>query len=327
MIEDLRPLRFEDNRLTILDQRKLPNAEIWLPIFDSEALWEAIHTLAIRGAPLLGFAGLVGVYFALLETENEKDWMNHIEKLRTVRPTAVNLTKEVDRAATILSGISEKPRRIQACLELIQKLEHDSLQECESIANFGCTLLQNEAGILTHCNTGSLATIGIGTALGIIKKAYFTKQNIRVYHTETRPLWQGARLTAYELMKCRIPAVMVIDSAVSALMASGQISCVIVGADRITQNGDTANKIGTLSLALSAHYYKIPFYVAAPTSTFDNQLQTGVEIPIELRNGQEILQCDEKKLAPSATKVWNPAFDVTPKELISAFITEKGINP
>jgi methylthioribose-1-phosphate isomerase len=327
LITDLKPLRFEQNVLTILDQRKLPNAEIWIPISHSEALWEAIQTLAIRGAPLLGFAGLIGVYFSLLETDNEPDWMNRIDILRSVRPTAVNLAREVTKAVSILSGISKKQQRINECLRLIQTAAVNSIKECESIADFGCSLLQDGDGLFTHCNTGSLASIGIGTALGIIKKAYFTKKNIRVYHTETRPLWQGARLTAYELMKCEIPAVMVIDSAISTLMASGNITKVIVGADRIALNGDTANKIGTLSLALSAHYYRIPFYVAAPTSTFDTQLRNGSEIPIELRNQQEVLMCEEKKLAPSATKVWNPAFDVTPKELINAFITELGINP
>jgi len=327
LIADLKPLRFEKNALIVLDQRKLPNAETWIPITHSEALWEAIRTLAIRGAPLLGFAGLIGVYFSLEETDNEYDWMNRIDILRSVRPTAVNLAKEVNQAVRILSGISEKSQRIDECLRLIHAAEVSSIKECESIADYGCSLLEDGDGLLTHCNTGSLASIGIGTALGIIKKAFFSKNNIRVYHTETRPLWQGARLTAYELMKCKIPSVMVIDSAVSTLMARGNINRVIVGADRIALNGDTANKIGTLSLALSAHYYRIPFYVAAPTSTFDNQLRNGSEIPIELRNQEEILMCEEKNIAPSATKAWNPAFDITPKELISAFITELGINP
>lgn len=329
MTPDLVTFHFnkQNQSLTVLDQRQLPNHESWLTIADTASLKEAIRTLAIRGAPLLGYAGLVGVYFSLLETKGEERWHEQILSLRAVRPTAVNLSKEVDQAYSLLISIQGFSHRLEACLHLIEEYEHHSKQICEAIATYGCSLIHEGDGLLTHCNTGSLATIGLGTALGVIKKAFSLYPSLQIYHTETRPLWQGSRLTAYELMKCHIPATIVIDSAVSVLMAEGSISSVIVGADRIARNGDTANKIGTLALALSARYFKIPFYVAAPTSTFDTTIESGKDIPIELRNEEEILLCGEKKIAPLASKAWNPAFDITPKELISAFITEKGINP
>lgn len=305
----------------------MPEREEWLDISNSEALWEAIKTLAIRGAPLIGFAGIIGVYFALRESSSDALFSDKIQSLLSVRPTAVNLTAEVNQVLSKLTNIPSREERLQIILNRIHQAKQTGIEECQQIAENGCSLLQNGEGILTHCNTGSLASLGIGTALGIIKLAYEKFDHIRVFHTETRPLFQGSRLTAYELQKCAIPSEMVIDSAATALMATGKISTVIVGADRIAHNGDTANKIGTLSLAISARYYHVPFYVAAPTSTIDPHTKTGKDIVIEIRDDKEVSECHEKKLAPLGTKIWNPAFDVTPKELIRAIITEKGINP
>lgn len=299
------------NSLQILDQRKLPSNIEYLDCKRVEDVALAIETLAVRGAPAIGIAAAWGVALA---AKNGEDIFLSIERLRKTRPTAVNLFWALDRISKAQDYEAEA-----------KKIHDEDVKNNRLIGEHGQKLLPRDAVVITHCNAGALATGGWGTALGVIRSAREAGKNIKIYSCETRPVLQGARLTAWELMRDGFDVTLICDSMAGALMRSKKIDAVIVGADRIAKNGDTANKIGTYSLAVNARRHGVPFYVAAPKSTFDMSLADGNKIPIEERCADEVRIISDGQRVPSEIKVWNPAFDVTPAELINAIITEDGL--
>ncbi|QYK53104.1 MAG: S-methyl-5-thioribose-1-phosphate isomerase [Fimbriimonadaceae bacterium] len=317
MPSQLRALYFEDGVLSLLDQRLLPAQEVWLGLSTSDHVVEAIREMAVRGAPAIGVAAAYGMVLAV---QNGEDWKVARDKLAGSRPTAVNLFWALDR----LDKLTDKS--VESVLAEAKAIEQEDLAMNHKIGEFGESLVPENATILTICNTGSLATSGHGTALGIIRTAHTQGKVKHVYSCETRPRQQGLRLTAYELMHDQIPFHSIADSAAASLMAAGKIDFVVAGADRIAANGDTANKIGTLMLAVLANHYNIPFVIAAPSSTLDPSLPDGSHIPIEERHSSELTHAEELQIAPEGTPVFNPGFDVTPGTLITAIVTENGIN-
>lgn len=327
-----------DGHLELIDQRLLPGELTYLKCTTPEQLFEAIVTLAVRGAPAIGVAAAFGVCLGVrslganttLEGA-EGAVRSTCDYLATSRPTAVNLFWALGRmrkhAETIAAESPDMPVELfkQALLQEARAIEKEDQQMCLAIGRHGMSLISEGGAVLTHCNAGALATSGIGTALAPMYMARQAGRRFRVYVDETRPLLQGARLTAWELSQAGIEAVLVCDNMAASLMQQGKVSAVITGADRIAANGDAANKIGTLGLSILAKHYGIPFYVAAPSSTFDHALATGAQIPIEERSGQEVSQLNGMRLAPEDISVYNPAFDVTPVEHIKAFVTEKGL--
>ncbi|MFP5519365.1 MAG: S-methyl-5-thioribose-1-phosphate isomerase [Bdellovibrionia bacterium] len=313
------------NQLFVLDQQLLPQEEKWLEIKTVKDMIEAIKSLAVRGAPMIG----VAASFALAQSAQNKTSLDQLlteaEQLYQARPTAVNLMNCIER---MRSALREKDFA-QAALAMAYELYHEDVTLCDRIAHNGGELIQDGDGILTHCNTGALATAGVGTALGIIHKAHLSGKKIHVFVDETRPLLQGGRLTAWELGKLGIPYTLITDNMAGLLMAQGKIQKVFVGSDRIAINGDFANKIGTYSVAVLAHYHRIPFYVAAPYTTVDFACPNGQSIPIEERNAQEVTGAagsfGKVTWAPENASVYNPAFDVTPAALTSAWITDAGV--
>ncbi len=326
-------ITWENNTLTIIDQTQLPDVYVKKDLHTLADVWEAIKTLRVRGAPAIGVAGAFGVVVGLRNFKNddksvfEQKFREVTDYLASSRPTAVNLFWALDRMKQVcennkalsIDGLKEKLLR-----EAVQIMEEDKIT-CREIGRYGNEVVQDGFTILTHCNAGGLATVDYGTALGVIYAAHEAGKSIKVYADETRPLLQGARLTAWELMQTGIDVTLICDNMAAKVMSEGKIDMVVVGADRIAANGDTANKIGTYMVALAARAHKIPFYVAAPSSTFDLSLFSGSEIPIEERDPQEVTCGFGKQTAPTGVKVYSPAFDVTPSELVSAFITEKGI--
>jgi len=299
-------LRRRGGVLEILDQTLLPHEEKWFRVGTSEEMIEHIKRLAVRGAPLIGVA-------AALALSSDKDYLRaKASALRAARPTAVNLMHAMDRMLAAMDA--GRPLVIEA-----EAIFREDVNLCRQMAERAAPFL--EGGILTHCNTGGLATAGIGTALGAIRTAFEAGKKIHVYVDETRPLWQGSRLTAWELRRLGIPFTLICEGMAASLMASGKVNAAIVGADRIAVNGDVANKIGTYSLAVNAKYHGLPFYVVAPSTTLDPDCATGKEIPIEERNGEEV----RAGKSPEGVAVWNPAFDVTPRELITKIVLEDRI--
>jgi methylthioribose-1-phosphate isomerase len=317
------PFTFEDGIFQILDQRALPLEEIWMECVNATQVASAIKTLAVRGAPAIGIAAAFGCALAAQSgrTDLEKASKNLVE----ARPTAVNLAWAVNRMNDAMKDYPDDFLAEAAIREAFDIWEEEKLAN-ESMAKLGAGLFKKgkQVSVLTHCNAGSLATGGIGTALGIVKKLHAQGKLARVYMDETRPLLQGARITAYEMKQEGIPATLITDSMAGWLMKLSKIDAVIVGADRIATNLDTANKIGTYSLAVLAHAHGIPFYVAAPASTFDHDTETGEGITIEERDGDEVRNFNGQPCAPGVD-VFNPSFDVTDHRLISAIITEKEI--
>ena len=309
-------MRWKGDALELLDQRLLPAQEVWLTLSTCEEVAEAIRDMAVRGAPAIGIAAGYGLALAAIENIDLK---RAAEGLVATRPTAVNLRWACER---ILALGTADPKTIE---REAQRIEAEDLAMNEAIGKHGAALIPHGAGVLTICNTGGLATAGHGTALGVIRTAHVEGKDIRVYSCETRPRQQGLRLTAWELMQEGIPFESIADSAAAALIASGKVACVIVGADRIAANGDTANKIGTLTLAVLANHFEIPFYVAAPSSTLDPNLSSGDNIPIEERSAEELTHVEGVAIGPAGCPVWNPAFDVTPGNLITAIVTERGV--
>lgn len=301
----------------LLDQRRLPHEDAWLRLETPADAAEAIRDMAVRGAPAIG---ITAAYAMALAAKIGEDPASAANKLKASRPTAVNLFWAVDRMLRV------EPWTLETALSEAKTLELEDVQMNLAIGEHGMTLLQPGFRILTVCNTGALATGGHGTALGIIRSMHYEGHEVFVYSCETRPRQQGLRLTAYELLKEGIPFASIADGAAGYLMAMGKVDCVIAGADRIAANGDTANKIGTYGLAVLARHHGIPFYVAAPSSTLDPSLESGNGIPIEERDASEITQIDGHEIAPSGCPVWNPAFDVTPGDLISAIVTEDGVH-
>lgn len=318
-------IRWDGQQLYLLDQRNLPQQQHWLTITTHEECAQAITDMVVRGAPAIGITAAYGVVLAAQQSSsNDAKLDAAIAHLAQSRPTAVNLFWALERMKQVIVRESESSL-LEALATEARQIHLDDMQLNEKLAEYGASLIAPNSTLYTHCNTGSLATGGHGTALGIIRSAWAHNKLNGVYAGETRPWLQGARLTAWELQQDGIPVTLVVDSAAAQLMQSGKIDAVVVGADRITANGDTANKIGTYSLAVLAKHHQIPFIVAAPTSTIDPQLSNGTKIEIEQRAGTEITTTAGHQQAPEGVQAHNPAFDVTPAELISAIVTEHGI--
>lgn len=323
-----------ENKLRLLDQTRLPIEETYVDLHTLEGVIEAIQSLRVRGAPAIGVSAAYGMVIAA-HSISDKETSNYLSQLRKLadqlvaaRPTAVNLSWAVesimeDLGKHTFSSTEEIPLFI---LNKAKTIHADDTQRCDEMANHGLSVIPEDARILTHCNTGYLATAGIGTALGVVFRAHEQGRIKMVYADETRPLLQGARLTTWECMKMGVPHTLISDNMAGALMRQGMVDLVIVGSDRIASDGSAANKIGTYGVAVLAHHHQIPFYVAAPLSTFDMNLVSGEEIPIEDRHPDEVRKVFGKCLISSPdTPCWNPAFDVTPPHLISGIITEKGL--
>ena len=326
-----RPIRWVDGGVELIDQTLLPLEEVWLRFDDYRDVAAAIRDMKIRGAPAIGVAGAYALALAAVEIARraDADFVSRLEaagrEIAAARPTAVNLAWAVDRMLAFAASLG-------ADSEVVAKLvvEAKNIQDEDEAANlrmgeFGAVLLPEGGSILTHCNTGALATGGFGTALGVIRTAWSQGRIAHVYATETRPFMQGARLTAWELVRARIDATLIPDSAAGQLMRRGKVHAVILGADRIAANGDVANKIGTYSLAVLAKKHDIPFYVAAPTSTIDLSLPSGDDIPIEERPAEEVTHINGRRIVPEGIGVLNTAFDVTPHELVTGIVTENGV--
>lgn len=326
-------IKWEDNYIYLIDQRKLPNRKEWFVCRTVQDVMAAIREMAIRGAPAIGVAAGMGLALGAqsIDTENygifRKRFLEMGEQMKSARPTAVNLKWAVERMIKIVEGMHDD--QVEEIKETIRKesqmiLERD-IEINREIGQRGLALVPNTATILTHCNAGALATGGYGTALGVIRAASEAGKDIHVFVDETRPLLQGMRLTAFELREDNIPATVIVDSAAGYLMRKKRIDLVITGADRIASNGDMANKIGSYQLAVLAKENKIPFYVAAPLSSFDLDLENGDLIPIEEREPEEVLSFAGHLVGPEGVNAYNPAFDITPAQYISALITEKGV--
>lgn len=323
-------VKWEKNSLIVLDQRLLPVREKYLRLKNVMDVFEAIRNMTVRGAPLIGVTAAYGVVLGCLEalkTKKREKIFRAIEILKKSRPTAVNLFWALSRMKNCLDKVKDRPLEeiFERALEEANKIREEDIISNKKIGEHGEKLLKDNWNVLTHCNAGALATAGWGTALGVIRSACERGKRIHVFVDETRPVLQGSRLTAWELMKDGINVTLISDNASAYFMKKGEINCVLVGADRIAMNGDVANKIGTLKLAVLAHYFKIPFYVAAPSSTVDFNISSGEEIPIEERGADEVKKIGNFNIAPKNVEVKNPSFDVTPSELITAIITEKGV--
>jgi methylthioribose-1-phosphate isomerase len=321
------------DKVKLLDQRKLPREEIYLNITDYHEVIEAIRTLAIRGAPAIGVAAAMGAALGALELKTDTmpefqvQFLNICREIAAARPTAVNLFWALDRMQMVAQAHATEP--VAALKKRLVAEAQAMLKEDETtnkhLAQAGQVLIHEGQRLLTHCNTGALATGAYGTALGVLRAAWEAGKKFSVWVDETRPLLQGARLTTWELGKLEIPYTLIPDGAAATLMHQGRVDLVILGADRIAGNGDTANKIGTYSLAVLARHHGLPFYVAAPLSTFDFAIPDGKHIPVEERRGEEVTHLWGQAIAPAGAPALNLAFDVTPNELISGIITEKGV--
>ena len=327
--DSIRAVEWKDNHLVLLDQRKLPHNEQYVQLYSADETAEAIRNMVVRGAPAIGIAAAYGVVMAARKSYKQypQDWRNRLEAekdvLMNARPTAVNLMWALKRMCAAIEHIQGDPEPV--LLELAQRIHQDDIDANYRMGELGSALIPHSHGVLTHCNTGSLATGGYGTALGVIRSAYSNGKIEHVYADETRPWWQGSRLTAWELVKDKIPAHLLCEGAAASLMRQGKVSWVIVGSDRIAANGDVANKIGTYSLAVNARYHGVRFMVVAPTSTIDMNTATGNDIPIEERSQDEVLNVGNQRIAAMQAQAWNPAFDVTPAALVDALVTEKGV--
>lgn len=326
-------IRWQDEikTLLLLDQTQLPGSEVWCSYSDYRQVAVAIKTMIVRGAPAIGVTAAYAYCLAALEHRALEDaafWVNlrvAREILSDSRPTAVNLFWALERMERCLLKNGGSPQAISALLDEAKAIHREDVEMNHAIGHYGAAVVPHGARILTHCNAGSLATGGYGTALGVIRTAFTQGKVEMVYADETRPLLQGARLTAFELVQERIPATLIADNMAAALMAQGKIDLVVVGCDRMAQNGDFANKIGTYSVAVNAHYHGVPFYTALPSSTIDRALSNGTGIPIEDRPGVEMTHVCGVQTAPMDVGTYNPAFDVTPHTLLTGIITERGV--
>jgi len=328
-------VRYRDGAVEIIDQTLLPREYLVMRITDLEVLCEAIRSLRVRGAPAIGVAAAYGLRLTAEQFEQgghtdadalRRELQAAASLLAATRPTARNLFWALERVTQVMLATPAPVAAIVGAVAAAATAVHEEDRAaCAAIARHGAALLPQRARILTHCNAGALATGGMGTALGIVYAAAAAGKDVHVYADETRPLLQGARLTAWELERAGIPVTLLCDNAAAALLGRGAIDCAIVGADRIARNGDTANKVGTLSVALAAQRFGVPFYVAAPSTTFDLSLASGAEIPIEERAAAEVDRAFGVRIAPDGISIFNPAFDVTPADLITAIVHEGGI--
>ncbi len=316
----------------IIDQRRLPGELIERDLRTLDDVCDAIATLAVRGAPAIGAAGAMGLAVVMrhFTTHSASDFGAQLaesaHRIKATRPTAVNLAWAIDRLLRAAAGQRDNPSKTDALVAEAQAILDEDRAMCRRIGELAAGLIQDGARVLTHCNAGALATAGIGTALAPLYVAAERGRHVEVFVSETRPLLQGSRLTAWELARAGIPVTVLTDGMVASLMRSRRIDCCIVGADRIAANGDVANKIGTYAVAVAARHHDIPFYVAAPTSTFDPDTATGDDIEIEQRNRDEVGRSALGETVPADARVYNPAFDVTPAALITAIISDRGIH-
>ncbi len=332
-IFDIAPVRYDDGKMLVLDQTKLPGTEEYIEAETKEDVWEAIKALRVRGAPAIGVAAAYGLFVAVRDfsgsiEEFEKELKRAADYLVTARPTAVNLAWALKRMVRVFE--ETKPQDVDRAKEILfeeaEKIRKEDEAACKAMGEYGLSLLKPGMGILTHCNAGTIATAKYGTCLAPIYLGAERGYDFKVFADETRPLLQGARLTSWELHKSGIDVTLICDNMASIVMKNGWIDAVVVGCDRMAANGDGANKIGTSGVAILAKEYGIPFYMYVPTSTIDLDTPIGDDIHIELRDGEEIYKMwYEKDMAPEGVKTYNPSFDVTAAKYITAVITEKGI--
>lgn len=309
---------WRNGQVILLDQRRLPEEEIWTAYDSADEIIRAIREMEVRGAPAIGCAGAFAVALLAGEKMSAPELRHRMRQIVEARPTAVNLGAAVHRMANVLIMDSDPA-------EAAQQIWRDDLAACRAIGAHGAALLPDEGTVLTHCNAGALATAGYGTALGVIRAAIAAGKRLRVLCDETRPWLQGARLTAWELAQEGIPAEVIVDGAAAHFMSRGDVQAVVVGADRIARNGDVANKIGTLGVAAAAGAFGVPFFVAAPTTTLDSALADGSGIMIESRSADEVAIMGDRRVVPSGVPLRNPVFDVTPARFVSAIVTEDGV--
>ncbi len=329
----IKTIEWTNNCSKMVDQTKIPYEYVHVEIKTVEAMYAAIKTMIVRGAPAIGIAGAHGVALAAIElkqkTANFDTFLSELkvkaEYLNSSRPTAVNLAWAIQKQLEIIVNTKTIDEAIAKLIENAIKLENEDIEINKKIGDYGAEVVPKGATILTHCNAGALATVGYGTALGVVRSAYAKDNTVQVFADETRPRQQGARITTFELVMDKIPVTLITDGMCSYFMSKGMIDMVVVGADRIAANGDTANKIGTYTVAIAAKYHNIPFYIAAPVSTIDFSIKSGSEIPIEERDHFEVTHINGKSICAEGVNVINPGFDVTPNELIAGIITEKGI--
>lgn len=335
-IKELKTVRLDEEKtaVVILDQTRLPNEEVYVSLMTAEDIWDAIYKLKVRGAPAIGITAAYGIYICCRQIQTSlfedfyKKFIEIKDYLASSRPTAVNLVAALNRMERVVLNHTTSP--VDVIIHLLYReseaIRNEDAMACRKIGEYCLSLLCPGMGLLTHCNAGHLAVSEYGTALAPIYLGEELKYGFKVFADETRPLLQGARLTAYELQRAGVDVTLICDNMASAVMQKGWVQAVVVGCDRIAANGDVANKIGTSSVAILARYYGIPFYVLGPTSTIDMACPTGKDIIIEERSPEEVTDMwYTSKMAPENVKVYNPAFDVTPHELITAIITEKGV--
>ena len=330
----IRTIQWVDNVSRMVDQTKFPEEYIYVDIKTGDEMYDAIKTMIVRGAPAIGIAGAHGVVLYAQTLKNEGLSLDEFKAklteksdyLASSRPTAVNLMWAVEQQKELIKNChSDIETLIRDLTNQAVRMENEDIEINKSIGRYGAEVVPKGATILTHCNAGALATVGYGTALGVVRSAYANDNTIQVFADETRPRQQGARITTLELTMDGIPTTLITDGMCSYFMSKGMIDMVVVGADRIAANGDTANKIGTYTVAIAAKYHNIPFYIAAPLSTIDTSIKSGKEIPIEERSHDEVTHINGKTICAEGVNIINPGFDVTPNELISGIITEVGI--
>lgn len=332
-MEEIRPIEFKDNVLHLIDQRKLPTKYEIFQCRDYRQVEFAIRDMVVRGAPAIGVTAAYGLVLAVGEFRDRpreeffKEVYQAMDLLRQSRPTAVNLMWALERMKDFIEENQDLAtgELYEKVLEEANTIYKEDIETNRAIGRYGNEIVKKGDTILTHCNAGALATAGYGTALGVIRAAHYSGKNIFVYADETRPRLQGGKLTAWELVREKIACKLIADNVAASLIRDGEIDLIIVGADRIASNGDTANKIGTFMLSVVAKAYNVPFYIAAPISTIDFDIDHGDQIVIEERSGEEVTHLDGLRIAPEGVGVYNPAFDITPYENISGIITEKGI--
>ena len=330
----IRTIQWVDNVSRMVDQTRFPEEYVYVDIKTGDDMYDAIKTMIVRGAPAIGIAGAHGVVLYAQELAKENLSIDEFKKqllekstyLASSRPTAVNLMWAVEQQKELIkNSTSDISTLVDELTVQAIKMENEDIEINKSIGRYGATVVPKGATILTHCNAGALATVGYGTALGVVRSAYANDNTIQVFADETRPRQQGARITTLELTMDGIPTTLITDGMCSYFMSKGMIDMVVVGADRIAANGDTANKIGTYTVAIAAKYHNVPFYIAAPLSTIDSSIKSGKEIPIEERSHEEVTHINGKPICAEGVNIINPGFDVTPNELITGIITEVGI--